>query len=173
LKECLEEHKGRCKAEHGRIRTWTPSRLLDVGNVQADNDPKDISGDVRLCKGTDCIPRASYFTLSHCWGRVVPLRLLSNNIDDFQKRIKLNFLPKTFQDAVVITRTLGIQYLWIDSLCILQDFEDDLRRESSQMGEVYSNAMCNLAATGARDSAEGFLPRSEGEPRIWSSTVRK
>lgn len=65
--------------------------------------------------------------------------------------------PKSFQDAILVTRRLGVSFLWIDSLCIFQDSKDDWRRESAQMGDVYSRARCMIAATGARDAFAGLL----------------
>ena len=64
-------------------------------------------------------------------------------------------LPKTFKDAIYITRKLGVNYLWIDALCIIQDSDDDWRREAATMGNVYQKAFCNLAATRASDSGGG------------------
>jgi hypothetical protein len=66
-------------------------------------------------------------------------------------------LSKTFQDAIYITRLLGIQYIWIDALCIIQDSELDWKRESAQMFHIYSSSYCNLAASSARDGSQGML----------------
>jgi len=73
----------------------------------------------------------------------------------------LSELPKTFQDAVIVTRELGVQYLWIDSLCIIQygDNGEDWRSESCRMETVFSHAYCTIAATAAVDSNAGFLQR--------------
>ncbi|KAL9095271.1 MAG: hypothetical protein Q9165_002527 [Trypethelium subeluteriae] len=65
-------------------------------------------------------------------------------------------MPKTFVDAIYTAKRLGVQYLWIDSLCIVQDLESDWHRQSAQMDKIYSHSFCNLAAAGARDSTEGF-----------------
>ncbi|KAH7115893.1 heterokaryon incompatibility protein-domain-containing protein, partial [Dendryphion nanum] len=64
-------------------------------------------------------------------------------------------LPKTFRDAVQVTRELGVRYLWIDSLCIIQDSREDWESESIQMGAIYEGAFVRIAASGARDSSEG------------------
>ena len=77
-------------------------------------------------------------------------------------------LTKTFSDAVTVTRALDLRYLWIDSLCIVQDSSDDWRTESAQMGHVYQRAELTIAATGAPDGRGGcFLPR-ETRQRIVS-----
>jgi len=105
---------------------------------------------------------SSYASLSHCWGKTKILRLELQSLEAFRKGITLSSLPKTFQDAIACVRTLGIHYLWIDSLCIIQDSVEDWRRESALMGLVYHHAMINLSAAGARDGSEGLhFDRSE------------
>lgn len=79
----------------------------------------------------------------------------------------MNSLPKSFQDAVTVTRKLHIRYLWIDSLCIIQDDNEDWERESSRMASIYQNAHVTIAATAAENSQEGFL-----YPRIPALSVR-
>jgi hypothetical protein len=89
-----------------------------------------------------------YITLSHRWGikPEFPLKLTQRSIADLTKCIPLNLLPPTFQDAVTICRQLQIRYLWIDALCIIQDSIDDWLRESEAMGQIYKNAVLNIAA---------------------------
>jgi hypothetical protein len=66
-------------------------------------------------------------------------------------------VPKTFQDAIIVTHELGVPYLWIDSLCIIQDDISDWDREASQTARVYTNAYINIAALNSDDDAKGFL----------------
>ena len=69
-------------------------------------------------------------------------------------------LPKTFQDAIQLTRILGPPYLWIDSLCIIQDSEKDWKAESVRMGEIYRHGFFNIAAVAASDGTHGcFMER--------------
>ncbi|KAJ4420960.1 hypothetical protein N0V82_004002 [Gnomoniopsis sp. IMI 355080] len=83
-------------------------------------------------------------------------------------------LPKTFHDAVIITRKLGIRYLWIDSLCIIQDDEKDWQRESGRMSTLYWNSTITISATGAIDSTKGcFLPEACGDAVALPSTFSK
>lgn len=70
-------------------------------------------------------------------------------------------LPRTFQDAIIITRRLGYRLLWIDSLCILQDDEDDWKHEAASMGRVYGNSICTIAALGAVNSYEGCFAQRD------------
>lgn len=76
---------------------------------------------------------------------------------DMLHRIEWSVLPQTFQDAISITRTMGIQYLWIGCLCIVQDDAQDWERESENMVDYYSAAYLNLAATHASDPSYGLL----------------
>ena len=69
----------------------------------------------------------------------------------------MSSLPHTFRDAVQVSRRLGVRFLWIDSLCIIQDSAEDWRNESARMEEVYGNALCNLAATGSSDGNGGLF----------------
>ncbi|KAH8685794.1 heterokaryon incompatibility protein-domain-containing protein, partial [Tricladium varicosporioides] len=86
-----------------------------------------------------------------------------SNIEERQNQgFDIGILPQTFQDAVNVTRKLGKQYLWVDSLCIIQydDNFEDWKKESSRMEAVFRNAYCTIAATAAEDSTKGFLKRS-------------
>jgi hypothetical protein len=84
-----------------------------------------------------------------------------SNIKRRRQGFSISELPKTFQDAVTVTREMGILYLWIDSLCIIQYGDDkaDWNRESRRMENVFSQAYCTVAATAAADSKAGFLKR--------------
>lgn len=108
----------------------------------------------------------TYITLSHCWGNLSDTQKKSfctsqENLSRRCSGFHVSELPKTFQDAVKVTRALGLSYLWIDSLCIIQsgDNGEDWKRESVQMKSVYSQAYLTIAATAAADSLSGFLNR--------------
>lgn len=104
--------------------------------------------------------KVNYLALSHCWGGEIDSRLLKSNILQKMESIDINDLPKNFQHAVSITKQLGYEYLWIDSLCIIQDDESDWEQESAKMGLVYSNAICVISAIGAASSHGGcFFPK--------------
>jgi hypothetical protein len=86
--------------------------------------------------------KVEYLALSHCWGGGIDSQLLKENVAAKMESIDVNELPKNFQHAISITHKLGFEYLWIDSLCILQNDEFDWKHQSAQMGLVYSNAIC-------------------------------
>lgn len=73
-------------------------------------------------------------------------------------------IPKTLQDAVAITRRLGLEYLWIDSLCICQDDAEEWARESARMINVYANAHIVIAANHAENSSIGCFHNRQPRP---------
>ncbi|OCL10127.1 HET-domain-containing protein, partial [Glonium stellatum] len=101
-----------------------------------------------------------YAALSHCWGAKPLLRTTSMSIEAHQIGIDFQDLPRTFQDAVRVTRILGLNYIWIDSLCIIQDDRNDWEKEAVMMGSVYEGAYLTIAATGGANGSAGcFIPR--------------
>lgn len=143
LQHCIIYH-GLCSANHEE--SFRPSQLLCV-----ENDA------VCIHAARDMPTKVRYLTLSHCWGRVHIIRLLECLEAFFQQDLPFSNLPPTFQDAVTITRRLGFSYLWIDSLCIIQDSVDDWNYESKLVGQIYKNAFCNIAASDALDSQQRCL----------------
>ncbi|KAK4031671.1 HET domain protein [Parachaetomium inaequale] len=101
---------------------------------------------------------APYIALSHCWGKSGPLRTVKSNIKQHKQGIAFEALPLSFKDVVVKAWYLGFRYLWIDSLCIIQDDNDDWEAEAARMAVVYSNATLTFAATEAADPSEGCCP---------------
>jgi hypothetical protein len=93
--------------------------------------------------------------LSHCWGDFPVVRLTNTSLASMMEGLPTSELPETFKDAMFITSKLGVRYLWIDSLCIIQDSVKDWQQESALMGSVYSGAICNIAATGAPNGQAG------------------
>lgn len=125
-----------------------PTRVIDVG-------PADGSVQPRLHPTES--ETGQWATLSHCWGRTVTIKLTSDTLDKRLRGIPMAEMPQNFRDAIVVTRMLGIRYLWIDSLCIIQDSSKDWLQESAKMGEIYKNCLITIAATNAHESAAGFL----------------
>jgi hypothetical protein len=99
--------------------------------------------------------RGSYVALSHCWGSVPFITTTSETLAARETGIPLRDMPKTFRHAVYTTRTLQVRYLWIDSLCILQDSREEWEVESSKMAEYYGNSLFTIAADDASDASEG------------------
>ncbi|KAH8588557.1 heterokaryon incompatibility protein-domain-containing protein [Bisporella sp. PMI_857] len=141
----------RCQNEHSECSAVTP-------NVKAPTRLLELSGDhVRLRSAQELEITPAYATLSHCWGALKILQLKQDTLLSFKNTIPIDGLCKTFQDAIITTQTLGLKYLWIDSLCIIQDSPSDWSAESSQMAHVYGNSTVNLAATHASDGSHGLF----------------
>lgn len=131
-----------------------PTRVLDVGKET-----------VRLVEPRAQAMNSPYLTLSHCWGQTEVIKLTTATISSMQAGIPILELPMLYQDAVTACKQLEIPYLWIDSLCIIQDQELDWTREIAAMGAVYSNALCNIEASHSTDSS-GRLFFSRNQTRI-------
>ncbi|KAK3392286.1 protein TOL [Sordaria brevicollis] len=142
-----------------------PARLIAVGH------PGDTHVRVIETAGLP-LSETPFMSLSHCWGKDgVPTQLLQENYDRFTKEgIKLTELPRTFRDAIDVTRRLNlVPYIWIDSLCIIQDSKQDWDDESVKMQYVYRNSVLNLAAGASPNSHGGlFNPRYPLSTVPWS-----
>ncbi|KAH6871599.1 heterokaryon incompatibility protein-domain-containing protein, partial [Thelonectria olida] len=154
LRKCRENHPG-CGPPSART---LPTRLLFLGEEVP-----------RLVVTASIQDEIEYATLSHCWGTLKFTTLTSKTLTDFQTAIPVDALTKTFKEAISIAKYLDIEYLWIDSLCIIQDSAEDWRRESSLMGQVYGYADLNIAATAAADGSGGcFFDRNPS----WRCQIR-
>ncbi|KAF2399724.1 HET-domain-containing protein, partial [Trichodelitschia bisporula] len=127
---CFGQHDA-CPHFH---ETQLPTRLLDVGSEARHPKLFVTNGET-----------GKYIALSHCWGKGKPLRLMKASFESFRNKILLADLPALFRDAVLLTRQLGVSYLWIDSLCIVQDDPSDWERESALMCNLYANAYVTIA----------------------------
>jgi hypothetical protein len=115
LWSCINTHS-KCKVDESR--RVLPNRLIAV---QGDKDCVRL----RLCTTTDLHHNVRYLTLSHCWGKWSFPKLCKESVEQFGQQIKIQELPKTFIDAAHITYRLGYRYIWIDSLCIIQDSDEE------------------------------------------------
>nr|OQO27333.1 hypothetical protein B0A51_07587 [Rachicladosporium sp. CCFEE 5018]OQO30178.1 hypothetical protein B0A51_03522 [Rachicladosporium sp. CCFEE 5018] len=133
---------------------WYPKRLvqLDLG-----------TGKIRLILTKDETPLGPYATLSHCWGSKPICVLTADNIAAYMSSVPWDMLTKSFRDAIVTARRLGIRYIWIDSLCILQagdGSDQDWREHATAIRSVYSRSMLNISIARAESGDEGaFVTR--------------
>lgn len=155
INECLLNHS-HCRSHQMSSATgsYIPSRLLYI-------PPDPIEGIVLRLK--ESVPSdAKYVALSHCWGSrdKWPRCLTTNaNYESQLRHIPWDNLPQTFGDTAIFARKLGVEYVWIDSMCIIQGDEKDWQRESTKMYSVYSNAYITFAAAAAHDSHDGLFSR--------------
>ncbi|KAF2624999.1 HET-domain-containing protein, partial [Macroventuria anomochaeta] len=99
----------------------------------------------------------SYATLSYCWG-IINSQWLCNKqtVDQYLLGIDREILPATLRDSIVIAASLGIRYIWIDALCIIQDSTSHWAAESAKMGSIYHGSLVTIAAAGSSDSNGGL-----------------
>ncbi|EGZ73028.1 HET-domain-containing protein [Neurospora tetrasperma FGSC 2509] len=137
---------------HHECKPWSnaplPTRVLDLGTMD------DTTIRLRETQKGDSF---RYIALSHCWGKHEHFFTTALNRRDHMRGIHVDNLPKTFQHAVKTTRGLGIRYLWIDSMCIIQGPGGDFDKQSAKMEDVFSSAYCVIAASSARGQGDGFL----------------
>ncbi|KAK4033909.1 heterokaryon incompatibility protein-domain-containing protein [Parachaetomium inaequale] len=148
LQTCDKDHT-ECHRQPGKENIW-PKRVIFVG------DPNRLTLVEKQLQGED------YLVLSHCWGRPTLeekeryCTTRKNYLDRLQG-FSYDELPKTFQDAVQVTRALQKQYLWIDTLCIIQGPDGDWDSEAKTMADIFAYAYCTIAASSARGWGDGFL----------------
>ncbi|KPM39532.1 hypothetical protein AK830_g7021 [Neonectria ditissima] len=155
----IQKSLARCRAEHSACSlampnaSWYPTRLIQVSQDS-----------VNLVESAETDIVGSYATLSHCWGGAEILKLKKGNLSDLKQDVVVSSLPQTFKDAIIVIRNLGIPYIWIDSLCIIQDSDEDWQREARTMLKVYEHATCNIAATHSPNSFGGLF--ADRNPRV-------
>ena len=151
IRDCDTRH-ALCKRPSS---TTLPSRVIDVGSSTQDSEPRLVISEGRSDE---------YVALTHVWGGLVPVRTTTKNLHDHLSRLPLSSLPPSFRDAVQVTRRLGIRYLWIDALCIVQDSPQDWEAECARMGRVYCDSIITIAAVDADNSKTGFLNHRASSP---------
>ena len=150
---CNEKHDFCRKYRRHADMFSLPTRVIDVGPSDSSIDPF-----LFVSKGH----KAHYICLSHCWGGTTSTLIQSTkeNLETWKDRIPLSVLPNTFLDAVKFTRAMNIRYLWIDSLCIIQNDAHDWQYEAASMASIYKNSYLTIAAAASKDPFMGcFRPR--------------
>ncbi|KAF4341898.1 het-domain protein [Fusarium beomiforme] len=129
-------------------KIFMPSRVIDVRSSGM--------GRIRLANRSD-IDASSYVALSYCWGGSQPERTTMSNTHERFHGFSVDSQPQSIKDAILVTRKLGIKYIWVDSLCIIQDDPNDLARELGTMHQIYEFSTLVISAAIASSSTEGFL----------------
>jgi hypothetical protein len=145
-----------CRSKHSSCREksdiYFPPRLLDIRGQHI----RLIIPDNRLLEDDS---EFLYATLSHCWGVDRFSTLTEENLEDFQRDIPREDLPQNFRDAVEVCKRLGLKYLWIDSLCIIQSGKGSNRdwlHHLQEMRYIYGNCYVNIGASRAAAAADGL-----------------
>lgn len=131
--------------------SFAPTRVLDIDGGSLDS--------ISL---VECWPSFSspYIALSHCWGKTQHVTTTKANYTKHQESIPISSLSRTFRDTIWMSQRLGIRYIWIDSLCIIQDDPLDWDREAISMYRIYGSAYVTLAAAHGADGDAGLFPRA-------------
>lgn len=160
IEACTQTHE-RCHFAEPQL---LPTRVIDVGNA----------GDERLRLFETRESRIGQYTaLSYCWGSDQPLKTTSVNIQAMKSGLLLSDLPQTLADAVHVTRSLNIQYLWIDALCIIQDDAKDWETESGKMSTIYEKSYLVIAASSSSSATQGFLGHQRQHQPCYVSVPEK
>lgn len=145
---CFQEHGTHCDTSAFRsVRPFYPRWLIDVGR-----------GCVVSCSGES--PR--FATLSYTWGRMAHFRTTRANINQVQRAGALFYgpiaiqIPQTIHDAIQLTKALGLAWLWVDSLCIVQDDEGALSHQLSNMHGIYATSVLTIIAKDGQDAGHGL-----------------
>lgn len=148
LQYCRTHHES-CEARPSDIR---PTRFISIGESSAEVKvvPSSNSED------GDTEP---YAALSYCWGQDQSLKSTMANKLEMENSVPVHLLPKSIQDAIHLTRELHIKLLWVDSLCLIQDNEDELAREVAKMQHYYGNSCITISAATPASCSAGFLQR--------------
>ena len=149
LNQCVSAHP-RCSVN---ADPKLPHRIIDIC-------PRENCNSLKLVETHSHY--AKYITLSHCWGNIQPYKTCKANLQNHLREIKLSEMPQTFKDAVFLTAKLGVQYLWIDSICIIQDDSNDWAIESANIATIFENSYLTIAASISPNCHHGFLnPRPD------------
>lgn len=159
LADCRKSH-GTCDTHNSsRDSKMFPPRVIFIGEQTCRLIVTDEE---------DCTKADGYVALSHCWGSNPSIMTLTaDNLSSLRDNIPTDRLPKSFLEAIETCRRLGFQYLWIDSLCIMQsgtNSKDDWELHALFMGNIYANCTLNIAIAHASDSTMGcFVDRDSDQ----------
>lgn len=149
---CQTKHE-RCRRLRESLSPKTlPRYLLDLTAYK--------DGQVRLFETKGATGMISYAALSYCWGRncekIHKQKTLEKNFQARLHGFPLKDLPKTLRHAARVCRIIGLRYLWVDAVCIIQD-GNDLQRQVRDMIQAYKAASLVISAARASNADEGFL----------------
>lgn len=179
---------GRARIEQGvdaaQIQSWLQSCLQDHGKLC--NLPPWLSHLPQLPTlrmidvDQGCLVKMQeqcpYVALSYVWGRDLQFKCTNSLLLSLEMKFGLlqhwEQIPRTVQDAVNLVRLLGLRYLWVDSLCIMQDSQADMQDQFPKMGQIYGNALLTIVAADGDDASTGLFNNSNTVSRVGRQCVR-
>jgi len=154
LATCQNQEGKHAKCEHP-ASDFSPTRLVKI------ND----DGSIHLYEPS-ATSTLKWVALSYCWGGEPPIKLTKSVYNTWLDEMPHSELPQTIKDAIRTTRELGLTYFWVDSLCIIQDSEEDMTTQLSQMARIYSHSELTISASRAKTCRDGFLQDVQFPPSI-------
>ncbi|PSN72120.1 HET-domain-containing protein [Corynespora cassiicola Philippines] len=145
------------------LQDWMAKNLPDTSSTRSDYEPSRLidlgSTDSLRVVETSAIPTADmkFAALSYVWGLNQTFTLLKTTRTELMASFGLHQLPKTIQDAIIVTRCIGLRYIWVDAICIFQDSPADKTIELPKMRHIYKNAAVSIIAAISSTATEGFL----------------
>ena len=158
LEECYTSHVAQGTCPPPRDHPFVPSRLVETRFEGNTFQPRVVEPSKN--------ERIRWACLSYCWGDHQPTVTTNATLLQHKSGFSFEGLPKTFQDAITVTHQLGLRFLWIDSLCIIQDDPEDVANEISKMPDIYKHAYVTISASVASGCRDGFL-----QDRPWQQPV--
>ncbi|KAF2029092.1 HET-domain-containing protein [Setomelanomma holmii] len=119
----------------------------------------------------DADPHPHYVCLSYCWGGLQPGMTTTDRVSQYSEYIDFAEMPRTVQDIVKVTQSLGVEFLWVDAYCIVQDSGHDKIVEFGKMSSMCRGAYCTIAVMSDKSATGGFLEPLRGKPlvtRAWT-----
>ena len=151
--------------------SFIPTRLIDVGDDACANSRLVLSSTISRSQ------QPKYAALSYCWGneKDAKSQFMTEKSSLRQRCVSLpsELLTSTTNDAIAITRSMGLRYLWIDALCIVQDDEDDWVYESTQMGSIYRHAFVTFCSLTSDSCHKSFINRAPAVEVPFQSKIRR
>lgn len=153
LARCIENHTN-CPQSVPTSQT-SPRRVISVGDevtnpFLAEYFANDSPG--------------GWAALSYCWGGEPSMKLTKENMNELKRGISLDKFDTTVRDAILITRSLGLAYLWVDALCISQDEDaQDWKEQSAKMDVIYGQSTVTIVAVSSSSVTQGLLKERQLE----------
>lgn len=153
----MNERLDSCKEEHDHDvfdERYIPARLIDV------------SSEIPCLKVRENIPLSAssgglkYAALSYCWGSGTQVKTTADTLQSRKAGISEIEMPQVLRDAIRVTRALGISFLWMDALCILQDDQSDWEKQCAEMHKIYGSAHVTLCVANSGSCNEAFLQQT-------------
>jgi hypothetical protein len=132
----------------GQAETILPTRVIEVAPVDSPDKPRLL-----VTAGK----KGRYAALSYCWGNSSYGTLTRARLNKYLQHLDVDALPQTLRDAITVTKSISIPYLWVDALCILQDSDEDKTFEISMMEKVYRDSLVTIVAANSEGVTQGFL----------------